>query len=343
MRRILIQRPGGYERLRLVEQPDPSPGPGEVVVRVRAVGVNFADVVVRMGLYKSAKTFVGWPITPGFEFSGEVLKLGQGVERWRVGDVVMGVTRFGGYASHVAVAADQLFPLPASFTLEQAAGFPVVFLTAYYALFFLAHPRPGDVLLVHSAAGGVGSALLQLGRIAGCRTIGIVGAAHKVEQARALGASVVIDKSREPLWAAIARAAPHGCDVVLDGNGAATLAGSYAHLASPGKLVTYGFHSMFPRKGGRPQWLKMARDLLKTPRFGPLQLCNDNKSVLACNLSYLFNRVDLLSEAMTRLLDWAQSGAVQPLPTTTYPLEEAARAHRDLESAQTVGKLVLLP
>jgi len=156
--------------------------------------------------------------------------------------------------------------------MAQAAGFPTVFLTAYYALFELAHPRPGQTLLVHSAAGGVGSALLQLGRIVGCRTVGVVGSSHKVETARALGAEVVIDKSREDLWRAAEKAAPRGYDVVLDANGVATLRENYRHLAKPGKLVIYGFHSMLPRQGRRPNWVKLASDFLRTPWFDPLKL-----------------------------------------------------------------------
>jgi NADPH:quinone reductase-like Zn-dependent oxidoreductase len=236
-----------------------------------------------------------------------------------------------------------VFPLPARFDMAQAAGFPTVFLTAYYALFELAHPRPGNTLLVHSAAGGVGGALLQLGRIAGCRTVGVVGSSHKVEAARALGADVVIDKSREDLWRVAEQAAPRGYDVVLDANGVSTLRESYRHLARPGKLVIYGFHSMLPREGGRPNWVKLASDFLRTPRFEPLKLTNDNASVLAFNLSYLFERRDVLEEAMGRLLAWVDEGRIAPLAVTRFPLDRVADAHRALESGSTVGKLVLVP
>jgi NADPH:quinone reductase-like Zn-dependent oxidoreductase len=218
-----------------------------------------------------------------------------------------------------------------------------VFLTAYYALFELAHPRPGATLLVHSAAGGVGSALVQLGRIAGCRVVGVVGSSHKVETARAMGADVVIDKSREDLWKAAEKASPKGYDVVLDANGVSTLPQSYAHLASPGKLIIYGFHSMMPRKGGRPNWLKLAWDWLRTPRYNPLTLTNDNTSVLAFNLSYLFEQREVLSEAMARLLAWAEEGKLVAPPVTRFPLDQVAEAHRAIESGTTVGKLVLVP
>ncbi|HEX8825975.1 MAG TPA: medium chain dehydrogenase/reductase family protein [Archangium sp.] len=343
MRKVVIPRAGGYEQLTFETRPEPSPAPEEVVVTTEAIGVNYADCVIRMGLYASAKEYVGWPITPGFEFAGTVTAVGASVTDLAPGTKVLGVTRFGGYSTHVAVPRHQVFPLPARFDMAQGAGFPTVFLTAYYALFELAHPRPGQTLLVHSAAGGVGSALLQLGRIAGCRTVGVVGSTHKVETARALGAEVVIDKSREELWRAAEQASPRGYDVVLDANGVATLRESYRHLARPGKLVIYGFHSMLPRQGGRPNWVKLASDFVRTPRFDPLKLTNDNASVLAFNLSYLFEQRGVLEESMVRLLAWVDEGRITPPPVTRFPLDRVADAHRALESGSTVGKLVLVP
>lgn len=343
MRQVVIPRAGGYDRLILQTRPDPTPGPHEVVVASEAMGVNYADCVVRMGLYASAQKFVGWPITPGFEFAGTVHAVGSEVKDLAPGARVFGVTLFGGYSTHVVVPRHQVFPLPARWDMAQAAGFPAVFLTAYYALLELAHPRPGQTLLVHSAAGGVGGALLQLGRIQGCRCVGVVGSAHKVETARALGADVVIDKSSEALWPAAERAAPRGYDVVLDANGVSTLRDSYRHMAKPGKLVIYGFHSMLPRQGGRPNWVKLAADFLRIPRFNPLQLTGDNASVMAFNLSYLFEQREVLEEAMGRLLAWVDEGRLSPLPVTRFPLERVADAHRAIESGTTVGKLVLVP
>jgi NADPH:quinone reductase-like Zn-dependent oxidoreductase len=343
MRKVVIPRAGGYDRLTLQMLADPTPAPDEVLVTTEAIGVNYADCVIRMGLYASAKEYVGWPITPGFEFAGTVTSVGSSVTDLAPGTRVLGVTRFGGYSTHVTVPRHQVFPLPARFDMAQGAGFPTVFLTAYYALFELAHPRPGNTLLVHSAAGGVGGALLQLGRIAGCRTVGVVGSSHKVETARALGAHVVIDKSREDLWRAAEQAAPQGYDVVLDANGVSTLRESYRHLARPGKLVIYGFHSMLPRQGGRPNWVKLAADFLRTPRFEPLAMTNENVSVLAFNLSYLFEKREVLAEAMGRLLAWVDEGRIVPPPVTRFPLEHVAEAHRALESGSTVGKLVLVP
>lgn len=341
MRKVVIHAPGSYDALKLEEHPDPRPAKGEILVDVEAAGVNYADCIIRMGLYESAKKYVGWPITPGFEVAGKVSALGEDAQGPAPGTPVVAVTRFGGYASRVSVPAHQVFPLPKGFSAVDAAGFPAVSLTAYYALFELVRLRPGMTLLVHSAAGGVGSALVQLGKIAGCRVIGVVGASHKVEVARKLGADAVIDKSRDSLWKTAELLAPEGFDVALDANGVETLGESYKHLAPAGKLIVYGFHTMMPKQGGRPNWIKLAADWLRTPRFNPLDLTNDNKSVLAFNLSYLFHREDILKEAMDRLFGWIEQGRFVAPPVKTFPVEKVAEAHRALEGAGTVGKLVL--
>lgn len=341
MRRVVIDGPGGLDRLRLREAPDPRPGPGEVLVDVEAIGVNFADCVVRMGLYASAKKYVGWPITPGFEVAGKVAAVGPGVDDLAVGADVLAVTRFGGYATRLVVPRRQVFSRPAALSPEQAAAVPAVFMTAYFALLELAHPRPGDTILVHSAAGGVGGALVQLGKLAGCRVVGVVGAPHKIDEPRRLGADAVIDRSGEPLWPAARRLAPQGYAVILDANGASTLRQSYDHLASPGKLVVYGFHSMLQTRDGKPSWLRLAADWLRTPRFNPLDMTGANRSVLAFNLSYLFEQHALLVDGMGALLGWLSGGKLQPPRVTTFPLERVADAHRALESGQTTGKLVL--
>ncbi len=343
VRRVVIPHAGSYDTLRIESAPDPRPGADDVVVESRAIGVNYADCIVRMGLYESAKTYVGWPITPGFEVCGRVVAVGEKVEDLAVGARVIAVTRFGGYATHVVVPRDQVFRVPDAFDDAQAAAFPAVFLTAHYALVDLANVRAGWTLLIHSAAGGVGGALVQIAHIAGCTVVGVVGRFSKVGAVQSLGVAHVIDKSRENLWAAAERYAPSGYDVVLDANGVETLGQSYRHLASPGRLVVYGFHTMMPRQGGRPHWGKLAFDFLRTPRFSPLTLTNENKSVLAFNLSYLFERKSLLTNAMRDLLGWVDEGKITPPSVTTFPFEDVASAHRAIESGTTIGKLVLLP
>ncbi len=343
MRVVIVDKAGSYDRLRIEARPDPTPGPGQVHVKVRAVGVNYADCVVRMGLYASAREYVGWPIVPGFEVAGEVAALGQGVEGLSEGDPVIAVTRFGGYTTDLLADRDQVFALPEGWSFEQGAAFPAVSLTAWFALYELAHPRPGTSALVHSAAGGVGGALLQMLKLRGCRAVGVVGGPHKVDVALALGAEAVIDKSRQDLWGEARRLAPEGYGLILDANGAETLQESYDHLGSPGKLVVYGFHTMLPRQGGRPSYPRLAVDWLRTPRFNPLNMTNQNRSVLAFNLSYLFDERHILAESMTWMLAQVAQGRLRPPPVQTFAFDRVADAHRALESGQTVGKLALIP
>jgi NADPH:quinone reductase-like Zn-dependent oxidoreductase len=343
MKKIVIDKAGNYDRLQLKEFPDLKPGPGEILIETRAIGVNFADCCVRMGVYSSAKEFIGWPITPGFEVSGVVQAVGEGVTRFKPGQNVIAVTFFGGYSTHVAVREELAFALPPTMTYEEGASIPAIFLTAYYALFELAHPHPGDTILVHSAAGGVGSTLVQLGKQAGCKVVGVVGSSHKVDAVKQLGADLVIDKSKADLWKEAKKFAPNGYDVVLDANGIETLSESYNHLSAGGKLIVYGFHTMFSKGRGKPNWIKMAWDYFRTPRFNPLNMTNENHSVMAFNLSYLFNKSHFLSEAMHTILRSLEEKRIAPPPITTFPLEKAADAHRALESGQSVGKLILLP
>jgi NADPH:quinone reductase-like Zn-dependent oxidoreductase len=342
MRRIVIDRPGGYAALRLVEAPDPEPGPGQVRIAVAACGVNYADGIIRMGLYESAKKLHGYPITPGFEVAGRVDALGQGVTGFALGDPVLALTLFGGYCSHIVLPTDRVFALPRTLSIQQGAAIPTVFLTAWWMAHELTLPRAGDSWLVHSAAGGVGASLAQLGRLAGCTVIGIVGAAHKIDYARRCGCAEVIDRSAGH-WVARARElAPRGFRAVFDANGVSTLADSYRLLAPTGKLLVYGFASMLPR-AGRLNWLKLAWAWLRTPRFNPLTMTRDNKSVLACNLSFLSAEGERLRAGMAWLLERFADGRLQPPAVTAYPLAHAADAQRLLESGQTTGKLVLLP
>ena len=343
MKKIVIERPGGYRRLQIKEFATPMPQNDEVLIEVSAAGVNFADVFIRLGLYKSGKELVGWPITPGFEFSGKVIKWGRDVSDLGEGTPVFGLALFGAYASHICVPREQVFLIAknSKFSADQWAAFPAVFLTAYHGLFQNIVLRPKMKILVHSAAGGVGGALLQLGKIAGCRMVGVVGAGHKVATALKYGADFVIDKSKDNLWRKAEEICPHGFDVVFDANGPATLKQSYRHLAPSGKLVAYGFHSMLSKRGGFSNYLKLAYEYLRIPRWSPLNMTNENKSLIAFNLSYLFDRMDLLKESMQDLLKWVEEGKIQAPALQGFPFEEVAEAHRALESGKTVGKLIL--
>ncbi|MBW2126585.1 MAG: zinc-binding dehydrogenase, partial [Deltaproteobacteria bacterium] len=188
---------------------------------------------------------------------------------------------------------------------------PVVYLTAYYALHHVAHLKPSDKVLVHSAAGGVGTAAIHLLRLNGNFTVGVVGSTEKVEAAKKAGADYVIDKSTEDLW-------------------------KRAEEISP----VYGFASMFSHSG-KKNIPKLLWYYVKTPKFSPFDLTASNKTVSGFNLIYLFEEVSLFREIMGNLLRWEAKGLLPAMPITAYPFEEVAKAHKDMESGKTVGKLVL--
>lgn len=350
MKKIQIYAPGGYEQLKLIECPIPDSkklADDEVLVQIYAAGVNYADVCVRWGLYASAKKFVGWPITPGFEFSGFVRGKGNKVRHFEIGDSVLGITFFGGYSEWIVVKAWQLYALRSEYklTMEQAAGIPAVFLTAYHALYQNVVTRPRMNILIHSAAGGVGQALVQLAHLLNFDITAVVGRSEKVAFVKdILKAHHVIDKTTEDIWEQAQRIAPKGYDLILDANGIATLRESYRHLAPMGKLIIYGFHSMLPRYGGKltlEHKLKMLWYYLQTPRFNPLFMTNENKSIITFNLSFLFFYQELYQQAMDNILKWFKEKKLIAPPIQTYPLEEVAHAHRDIESGTTQGKLIL--
>jgi NADPH:quinone reductase-like Zn-dependent oxidoreductase len=341
MHKVVVHKAGGYEQLRLEAHPVPKPGDRQVLIRTQAAGVNYADVCVRWGVYESARRFVGWPITPGFEYSGWVEQVGREVRHVKPGDPVFGVTLFNGYSTHICAAADLVWAKPKALDFEAAAGFLAVHLTAYHGLLQNVVIRPGMKVLVHSAGGGVGSALVQLCKLHDLHVIGVVGVGHKVEYVRQLGADAVIDKSSGSLWNEARRHCPDGYDLVFDANGPETLAQSYAHLKPTGKLLVYGFHSLLPKQGGRINHLKAALGLLRMPRFNPLSMTTENKSVVAFNLSFLLARTDLLHAAVRDLTAWVEAGDIQVPRIRSFALADVAQAHQALESGETTGKLVL--
>lgn len=341
MKKIVIHAPGNYEQLKVEEFPTPDPKENEILIKVAYVGINYADILIRWGVYKSAKDFVGWPITPGFEISGIVEKVGSKIKNYKAGDKVFAVTRFGGYTTHLVVEEDFVFHMPKNLSLEQGAAFPAVYLTAYHALLQNVVIRKGAKVLIHSAGGGVGSALLQLSRHLKFETTAIVGSSHKVEFVKKLGANHVIDKSKQNLWKEAEKISPVGYDVILDANGASTLKDSYMHLAPSGKLLCYGFHSMLPKTGGKLNYPQLAWTFLKTPRFNPLDMTDKNKSLVTFNLSYLFDKKDMFTEAVMHMVKLIEAGEIEGPKTTVFDFEKVGEAHKALESGQTTGKIVL--
>jgi NADPH:quinone reductase-like Zn-dependent oxidoreductase len=334
----VIRRSGG-PRVLAVEPHEPAaPAPGEVAIEVAAAGVNFADLACRLGLYRAAPRP---PFTPGLEVAGTVAAVGAGVERLAVGERVMAVTRFGGYATRLNVTAGFCRPLPASFSFEEGAAFLVAFLTAWHGLVQLGRLAAGERVVVQSAAGGVGLAACQIARALGARVLGTVGSADKCDAARGAGAEQVVVSPDYRIWPAVeAWSAGAGVDVVFDAVGGPGLRQGYRRLRAGGRLIVYGFAEMMPA-GGLRNWPLLAWKLLRTPRFTPLDMTTTNRSVVGFNLIYLWQRTDLFDAALERLTAWVAEGRIRPVVGAVLPFDRAADAHRLLHSRRTTGKLVL--
>jgi synaptic vesicle membrane protein VAT-1 len=342
MKKISIPAAGGYDRLELVTAPDLVCGPGDVLIDVKFAGVNYADCCVRLGVYESAKRYVGFPITPGFEVSGRVAAIGSAVSRFKVGDLVIGFTLFNGYASQAVIKEAHVLPLPTQFTLDQGAGFPAVFMTAYYALKQICYIYPGSSILVHSVAGGVGTALTQVARSMNVEVVGVVGNPSKIEYAKSIGVATVYDKSDPSFsWDLIRNDFPKGFDAVFDANGYTTNKISYSLLRPTGKLVLYGSHSLIPKTGGHLNYFKAAWGLLRTPKYDPLKLITDNKSIICLNVSFLFDEAERVNENVSGLQALLEKGLLKPPQTKIFPIEQVAEAHKHIESGLSVGKIVL--
>jgi len=334
VRQLVIPRHGPPEVLEVREAPEPRVEPGTVRIRVHAAGINFSDLLARQGLYPDAPKP---PCTIGYEVAGAVDAVSEGVTTIRRGDLVIATTRFGGQSELVVVPTSSVFPLPTGWTFEQGAAFPVVYLTAHHMLVRVAAVQRGETVLVHAAAGGVGLAVAELGRILGLRVLGLASAA-KHDVLREYGVEPL--DGRNPRWFdAVRAAAPDGVDVVLDAVGGDSWRHGYRLLAPAGRLVCYGASVL--SQGSRRNLVRTLWQLLRFPRFGPLALMGDNRSVAGVNLGHLWKERALLVPQIAALISYAREGKLTPRVDRAFPLAEAAAAHRYIHERRNVGKVVL--
>lgn len=336
MRQVVIPRYGGPDVLTVREVPDPAPGDGQVRIGVRATGVNFADLLARLGLYPDAPKP---PAVVGYEVAGVVDAVGAGVSSVRPGDRVFALTRFGGYSDRVIVPSPLVFPTPASLSDTEAAAVPVNYLTALVALYKMANVTAGETVLIHGAGGGVGIAATQLARLRRATIIGTA-SAGKHDALRAFGVDHAIDYRTSHVAEEVRRITHgRGADVVLDPIGGRSFETSYRLLAPLGRLIVYGVSSMVT--GERRRWLRVLRTIMQMPSFKPLALMSDNRGVFGLNLGHLWSEEAQLRSSAAFLGEELAAGRLRPVIATTFPLERAADAHRYLQSRGNIGKVVL--
>lgn len=339
MRAIWIEKHGGPDVLRVRETPDPELEPGHVRVRTRAVGLNFAEVSARQGLYPDAPKP---PCVVGYEGAGVVDAVGAGVTRWAPGDRVVFLSRFGGHASVVCVADNQLFRMPDEMPFEEGAALPVNYLTAYHMLFAVRRIRRGDTVLIHMAAGGVGTAVLQLCRtVEGVTTIGTA-SAKKHDYVRGHGCDHVIDYRSVDYVDEVRKVTNgRGVDVVLDALGGPDWKKGYSLLAPGGLLIAFGMANL--AAPGKRNLFRVLGQILGQPLYNSMTLMNDNRGVAGVNMGHLWDDVPLLTGEAEALVELYRQGKIRPHVGGVFPFSRAAEAHGELEHARNVGKIVLTP
>ncbi len=332
MRAVVITKHGGPNVFEVQERPDPPLGAGEVRIEVAAAGINFADVMARMGLYPDApKT----PCVVGYEVAGTILELGEGVEGLIPGQRVLAGTPFGGYASQVVVGAADVVPLPDGLDFEQGAAIPVNYATAWAGLIGYGNLQPGERVLVHSAGGGVGIAATQIAKRAGAEVYGTASPA-KHERIRELGVDRPLDYTK-PGWE---KGLPR-FDVILDAIAGKSFRTSYDLLAPGGRLVAFGASSLVT--GQRRNLVSALRTVIRMPRFNLIKQMSESKAVIGLNMLTLWKDRGTLQPWIAPLREMLEDGTVKPVVAAAFPFEQAGDAQSMITERRNLGKVVLTP
>jgi NADPH:quinone reductase-like Zn-dependent oxidoreductase len=337
MRAAVLPRTGGCEVFEIQDRPEPSLGPGRVRIRVRAAGINFADLMARQGLYADAPEL---PTVLGYEVAGEVEELGDGVDSCAAGDRVMAPCRFGGYAELAVVTERDVLRLPEDWSFEEGAAFPVVYGTAYASLVSFGNLRSGERLLIQAAAGGVGIAATQIGKLLGAQIYGTA-SPSKHDAIRELGVQHAIDYRAKDFADEVRRIAGEESplDLIVDGIGAKSWKDGYRLLRPGGRLVMIGASSFV--SGDKRNLAKAAVNLTKVPRFNPIKMASESRSVVGLNMLRLWDARGSLDEFIEPLSQWIDQGLLRPVVAEAFPLERIGDAHRFVGERKNVGKVVL--
>jgi NADPH:quinone reductase-like Zn-dependent oxidoreductase len=344
MRIMVVKRYGPPENLELREAPDPQLKSGEVLIRTKAIGVNFADLLQRMGLYPGTPKP---PFVPGLELAGVVEKIADGGkssdgEPLRIGDAVVAYTHFNAYAEWVAVPAGQIYRMPAGMPFEDAAALLVNYLTAYHSMFAMGNLQSGDRILIHGAAGGVGIAAVQLARLRGLEVYGTAGPA-KQEFLRKIGVDHAIDYQKTDCVDVVKKFAPAGIEMVMDAIGGSSFSRSAECLGPTGRLVVYGL-SAATGDSHKRNWISGAVAVARTPRFHPLKLMSKNIAIIGVSLGGVWEShhgAAMLRGELTELLKLYSAGSIKPVIAKSFPFLEAAAAHTFIHERKNIGKVLL--
>ena len=338
MRQIVTTGTGDIGVLKVQQKPDPTPREDQVIIRVRAAGLNFADILSRQGLYPDSPKK---PCVMGYEVSGVVEEVGKDVDSSWKGKSVAAMTRFGGQSDMVAVKAMQIFEKPETLTFEQAAAIPVNYLTAYALLVVMGSLHAGESVLIHNAGGGVGLAAIEIAKKIGAVTYGTA-SPGKHEFLTERGLDHAIDYRKQD-WFPVLKdlTGGRGVDLVIDPIGGAHWKKSYAALRATGRLGMFGISAV--SANGLSGKLNMLKAAIQTPRFHPFGLLNKNRGVFGLNLGHMWHEPEKVAVWMREILRGVEEGWINPYVDRSFSFEEAGAAHRYLEERKNIGKVVLVP
>ncbi len=337
MKQIVITKYGDPDVLKIQERKDPQPSAGEVLIKVKAIGVNFADILARKGLYPDAPKP---PCVVGYEVSGTVESAGPGVDASIVGQSAVALTRFNGYSDRVCVPEKAVFTIPESLDFEHAAAIPLNYLTAYQLLYVMGGLKKGESVLIHNAGGGVGLAALDISLHLEATTYG-TSSVGKHSFLTERGLNYPIDYRNQDFLSSIMNlTGGKGVEMVLDPIGGNNWKKSYKALRPTGRLGLFGVSTVTDSTMGRVfQFIKL---IAQTPRYNPLRLMNANKGVFGVNLGHMWNERDKISGWMQEILKGVEKGWVRPHVDRTFRFEQAGKAHRYIEARKNIGKIVLV-
>jgi NADPH:quinone reductase-like Zn-dependent oxidoreductase len=338
MRQIVTTANGDIDALKVQEKPDPTPRDDEVVIHVRAAGLNFADILARQGLYPDGPPK---PCVMGYEVSGVVDAVGKDVNSSFLGKSVVALTRFGGQSEMIAVKATQIFEKPEKLTFEQAAAIPVNYLTAYALIVVMGSLHEGESILIHNAGGGVGLAALDIAKKIGAVTYGTASSGkHKFLTERGLDHPIDYrNQDWQPQLMQLTNG--RGVDLIIDPIGGVHWKKSYASLRHTGRLGMFGVSTA--SANGISGKLKMLKAVVQMPRFHPLGLLNKNRGVFGLNLGHMWHEPEKVALWMRDILRGVEEEWIQPHVDQAFSFDDVGKAHRRLEERKNIGKVILIP
>ncbi len=332
---VSITKAGSPSVLKIVQMDMPTPKADQVCIEVHFAGINFADTLMRLGLYQPRPEY---PFTPGYEFSGIIHSLGSSTSNFEVGQRVVAAVPTGGQSSHVCVNVSRVIPIPDKMGLDAAAAMPVTYLTAHHMLHYLGHLKKGETVLIHGGAGGVGTAALQICQWAGIDTVWATASGSKSDIIESFN-GIAIDRHNQDFVSIIKQATDgRGVDHILDPIGGDNLRRSLSVLAEGGRLYTYGMSAAAP--SSKRTLLKSFLAWRKTPKFDPLRLMTKNRGVFGVHMG-TWKDEEAMSEQLFRIMEGIELGVLNPVIDSVFHAEDVAQAHQYIHDAKNIGKVLL--